>query len=133
MVDFLLGAFNVGVDISSGVLQDAVGEVKNEANALFNMSSFSSEVVAVELLFFSSAGVLFFDGESLLYADQKSLGEFSFPARHLKNWDFADLRAAKVLFRALVYLDHASSDLSSLACLKSLSFLLTAFMRLFVR
>ncbi len=90
------------------------------------MSAFSSEVVAVELLFSAQlVSCIFFGGESLLYADQKSLGEFSFPARHLKNWDLADLRAVKTLFRALVYLDHACSDLSCLACLKSLSFLLT--------
>ncbi len=37
----------LGVEILSGVLQDAVGEVKNEANALFSMSAFSSKVVAV--------------------------------------------------------------------------------------
>ncbi len=49
------------------------------------------------------------------------------PARHLKNRDLADLRADKTLFQALVYLDRAFSSL------KSLSFLLTAFLSLFVK
>ena len=52
------------VGVLSG-MEDVVGGVKREANIQFRRFAFSSEVVAVELLCFNSAGTLFFCGERL--------------------------------------------------------------------
>ena len=114
----------------SGVVK-VVGQVKQCTKVLFSMSAFSCVVVAFDSLEVRSFGMRCLGGDSLWYADQKSLDEFSLFERLLKNLAFARRRAAVTLFLAVLYLDQDFLVLSVLAVLKSLSlFFIASFISL---